>query len=67
MRLKTEAAAASGVQRLPGLPSSMVGLETLLGKDQDLEFEDVLDMPADRPAMPKFTVHDAMEMKFGLL
>lgn len=30
-------------QRLPGLPSSLIGLETLLGKDSEFGFEDYLD------------------------
>ena len=42
MRLQTEKAVLSQVRRAPGLPSSMVGLETVLGTDETIEFEDVL-------------------------
>lgn len=54
-------------QRLPGLPSSMLGLETILGRDETVDFEDYLDRPADRPQAPRFQVHEAMEIKYGLL
>lgn len=43
-------------QRLPGLPSSMLGLETVLGRDEMVEFEDYLDPPAERPEAPRFQV-----------
>lgn len=43
MRLKTEKEVlATQAARLPGLPSSRVGLETVLGTDETIEFEDVL-------------------------
>lgn len=43
MRLKTEKEVLSTqAARLPGLPSSRVGLETVLGTDETIEFEDVL-------------------------
>lgn len=43
MRLKTEKEVLSAqAARLPGLPSSRVGLETVLGTDETIEFEDVL-------------------------
>jgi proteasome maturation protein len=67
MRLKTEAAMLSQVQRLPGLPSSNVGLETLLGLDETIDFEDVLGLPEDRPAEPRFKIHEAMEIKYGFM
>lgn len=43
MRLKTEKEVLSAqAQRLPGLPASRVGLETVLGTDETLDFEDIL-------------------------
>jgi len=42
MRLKTEKEILSRIQRPPGLPSSHVALETVLGKDETIEFEDIL-------------------------
>merc|ERR1719378_331675 len=44
LKAKMEREILSQFQRLPGLPSSMIGLETLLGKDDKIEFEDVLDL-----------------------
>lgn len=63
---RMDRAVLSQVQRLPGLPSSHVGLDALLGKDQKLEWEDVLNVPELRPSMPKLSVHDLMENKLKL-
>lgn len=42
MRLKTERDLLAQYQRAPGLPSSNIGLETVLGLDETIEFEDIL-------------------------
>lgn len=42
MRINMERNLASRVWRGPGLPSSKLGLETLLGRDDMISFEDVL-------------------------
>jgi len=42
MRMKSERAAAESIQRLPGLESSFVALEVVLGEDDTISFEDVL-------------------------
>lgn len=42
MRMKSERAAAESIQRLPGLESSFVALEVVLGEDNTIGFEDVL-------------------------
>lgn len=34
----------------------MLGLETVLGRDETLEFEDYLDRPEERPEPPRFQV-----------
>ena len=69
MRLNCEKEAVSKQLRLPGLPSSMLGLETVMGQDTDLDFSDYLNLPTDAPeaAVSSFQVHSAMEMKLGLL
>lgn len=41
-RLEMEKEVLSQFQRLPVLESSYVGLETILGTDEDIEFEDYL-------------------------
>jgi proteasome maturation protein len=42
MRLEMEQAILSQFQRLPGLKSNFVGLETLLGRDEEIDFGDYL-------------------------
>ena len=42
LHLRTEKAILSKYQRLPGLPSSRTGLETILGEDEEIGFADVL-------------------------
>ena len=67
MRLKTERQALGQPHRLPGLPGTRAGLETVLGKDTDVQFEDMLGQPEHRPTPPKFEVHQAMEIKYGFM
>jgi len=45
MKLQMEKAILSQFQRLPGLPSSFCGLETLIGNDEDIDFDDYLNDP----------------------
>ena len=66
MRLKSERAATMEIQRLPGLPSSFVALDTVLGEDDTITFEDVLNDPYESVSEPIFKVHQAMEVKLGL-
>jgi proteasome maturation protein len=42
MRLKTEKEIMASCRRAPYLPSSFVGLETVLGTDETIEFEDFM-------------------------
>ena len=66
MRMRAEKRCLENVGRMPGLPSSHVALECALGVDEEIEFEDFLNTPADSPAAP-FKVREAMEVKFGLM
>jgi len=45
MRFQMERDILSQFKRLPGLTSSFVGLETMLGTDEDIDFEDFLNDP----------------------
>jgi proteasome maturation protein len=45
LRLQMDLAIFSQMQRLPGLPSSNVAIETLLGMDSDISFADYLNDP----------------------
>merc|ERR1712086_183111 len=65
MRFKMEEALLARHQRLPGLKSEFVGLNTLLNNDEDFGFDDVLDDPWNREE-PQMNMHNAMELKlFG--
>mmetsp|Transcript_6739 Transcript_6739/g.9293 ORF Transcript_6739/g.9293 Transcript_6739/m.9293 type:complete len:115 (+) Transcript_6739:371-715(+) len=67
---KMERELLSSVQRLPGLPSSLVGLETLLDKDDEIDFEDVFNLeenaPNSRMMGPNFGLHDVMERRLNM-
>ncbi len=66
MRMRAERKAMESVSRLPGLPSSFVGLECELGVDEDLEYEDFMNLPSEAPEL-QFKVREAMEVKYGLI
>ncbi|ETW06528.1 hypothetical protein H310_02758 [Aphanomyces invadans] len=66
MRLRTEKILLEQHTRLPGLPSSRCGLDTVLGNDDTLDFTDILNDPQDSPEAPQFRVHDVMEVKLAI-
>lgn len=70
IRAKMERELLSQFQRLPGLPSSLVGLETVLDMDDTIEFEDIMNLEANS-AMSRFTgpnrgLHDIMEQRLHM-
>eukprot|EP01038_Epipyxis_sp_PR26KG_P010528 gene10528-14145_t len=67
MRLATEKELLGHSRRLPGLESSRIGLQTLLGEDESIDFNDFLNDPSTRPDIPKFEVHSQMEIALGLM
>ncbi|CAH3127119.1 unnamed protein product [Porites lobata] len=64
LKLQMERSVASKIQRLPCLPSSMVALDTLMGIDESLGFEDFLNVHGDSEVMSD--PHLTMEYKLGL-
>ncbi|KAM7443992.1 hypothetical protein ABFA07_007362 [Porites harrisoni] len=64
LKLQMERSVASKIQRLPCLPSSMVALDTLMGTDESLGFEDFLNVHGDSEVMSD--PHLTMEYKLGL-
>lgn len=64
MKLQMERVAVCKIQRLPCLQSSRVALDTLLGTDEYVGFEDVLNAPMDAEitGMP----HTVMEARLGI-
>ncbi|CAH0477059.1 unnamed protein product [Peronospora belbahrii] len=65
MRLRTEKSVLEQFTRLPGLPSSHAGLDTLMGTDEQIEFTDFLNDPNEHPENT-FRVHEAMEVKLSI-
>ena len=58
LHLHMDRAIMSRKQRLPGLPSRLVALETVLGKDETIQFEDYLGNPDISIDMNQRSVHD---------
>jgi len=64
LRMQMEQSILSEFQRLPSLTSELVGLETMLGIDEDLGFEDFLHDPTCPESV--VDVHRVMEERLGL-
>ncbi|KAL8425948.1 hypothetical protein Efla_000925 [Eimeria flavescens] len=67
LRLKTERELCATSQRLPGLPSSLWGLQVVMGLDDQIMAEDYLNR--DKPEQeggPLLTVHDRIERAMGV-
>mmetsp|Transcript_31660 Transcript_31660/g.72463 ORF Transcript_31660/g.72463 Transcript_31660/m.72463 type:complete len:149 (+) Transcript_31660:45-491(+) len=64
MQIRMEVDILSQVQRLPGLPNSNLGIETILGRDDKIDFEDYL----GDPRMSEYSVdmRAVMEKRLGL-
>eukprot|EP00440_Ansanella_granifera_P004665 gb/GFBE01005056.1/.p1 GENE.gb/GFBE01005056.1/~~gb/GFBE01005056.1/.p1 ORF type:complete len:153 (+),score=38.81 gb/GFBE01005056.1/:1-459(+) len=70
IRAKMEREILSQFQRLPGLKSSLVGLETVLDMDDTIEFEDIMNLE-EHSAIPRSTgpnrgLHDVMEQRLNM-
>eukprot|EP01133_Synstelium_polycarpum_P019012 gene19012-22758_t len=55
----------SQFRRLPTLQSSMIALETVLGLDEDFDFEDYLNDPL-MSETPLPSLHETMEVRLGI-
>merc|ERR1712194_786804 len=70
LRAKMERELLSQFQRLPGLPSSLVGLETVLDMDDTIEYEEIFNLEAEatvsRTVGPNFGMHQVMEARLGM-
>lgn len=52
--------------RLPGVSSSLLGLESLTGELDEFKYESYLGLP-EASVLPPVDVHSQMELKYGLL
>lgn len=67
LRMKTEREMCAMTQRLPGLPSSLWGLQTVMGMDDQIMTEEYLgrDKP-EEDGGPMLTAHDGIERAMGI-
>ena len=66
MQLATERQRFGKQRRAFGLESSTIALETVMGTQSSMEFEDFLDQPSKRAEIPKIKLHDALELQYGI-
>jgi len=66
MKLATEKEMFDRSHRLVGLQSSSIGCQTLMGTDDKIDFSDFLNVPNQRPDVPKLDIHSQMEIKLGI-
>lgn len=64
MQIRMELETVCQSRRLPGIPTSNLGAECLLGRDETIEFEDFLGMPNDSEV--GVDMRAALEHKYGL-
>ena len=65
MQIRMELETVAQSRRLPGIPTCNIAMETILGRDETIEFEDYLGMPS----MSETAVDTRymLEKKYGLL
>lgn len=56
----------SQCQRLPGLPSSYAGLDSLTGRDEKFDFEDFMNLPHESPYQLEEEPRDQLEKVLGI-
>eukprot|EP00245_Coleochaete_scutata_P007140 TRINITY_DN22240_c0_g1_i1.p1 TRINITY_DN22240_c0_g1~~TRINITY_DN22240_c0_g1_i1.p1 ORF type:complete len:139 (-),score=33.94 TRINITY_DN22240_c0_g1_i1:345-761(-) len=66
MRAKIEEQVLARHQRLPGLLSSSLGLQSMTGALEDFDFEDYLGAPGEAEEVPSVDLHHAMEVRLGM-
>lgn len=65
-RMQIEQQLLNRIERLPGLPSSKLGLDATTGDLDDFSFASYLNLPEDFESEPTATMHTVMEKKLGL-
>ena len=65
MRIRMELDILSQAKRLPGIRSSNVGAETILGRDETIDFEDYLGTPDMSEVAPP-DARSLLEKQFGI-
>ena len=71
MRLATERSIFGRPHRLAGLETGIasqpMSFQTVSGTDEKIDFTDFLNLPNNRPDVPKLDIHSQMEIKLGLM
>jgi proteasome maturation protein len=65
-RMQIEQQLLNRIERLPGLPSSKLGLDSMTGGLDDFSFASYLNLPEEMESGPSATMHTVMEKKLGL-
>ena len=66
MRLAGERQMFSESHRMPGMKSSKIALETLMGEDSTIQFTDFLNDATIRPDKLRVPLHDQIEAKLNM-
>lgn len=66
MRMAMQEEILSQFHRLPGLPSSFLGLSALSRRDEKFDVEDYMGLPEDSPYEPEQGAHEIMEKRLGI-
>lgn len=64
-RMQIEKQILNKIERLPGLPSSKLGYDSLTGSLDDFSFDSYLSLPGDSEA-PAPDLHTVMEKRLGI-
>ena len=64
MQIRMELETVCQSRRLPGMPTSNLGAECILGRDETIDFEDFMNMPGDSET--GVDMRAALEQKYGL-
>ena len=65
MRIRMELETIAQSRRLPGMPTCNVAMETILGRDETIDFEDILGDPS--MSETAIDARAVLEKKYGLL
>ncbi|KAF8820462.1 proteasome maturation factor ump1 protein [Cardiosporidium cionae] len=66
LKIQMENTALAGSTRLPGLPSSLLGLQIHMGMNDTLESAEILGSESPEMPYPRGSLHSYVERQFGI-